>query len=89
MTEESISGSGSTESGQRVRGRRDGTGRMGSRGRTEIGTSAEACSPALQDGHGAESRETQQTVQRYRDCAPASARLESVLWDEIRWHRRD
>ena len=33
--------------------------------------------------------ETQQIVRRYRDCAPASARLESVLWDEIRWHRRD
>ena len=56
MTEESISGSGSTESGQRVRGRRDGTGRMGSRGQTEIGTSAKAGSPGLQDGLGAESR---------------------------------
>ena len=34
-------------------------------------------------------RETQQTVRRYRDCAPVPARLESVRKGEIRWHRRE
>ncbi len=81
MREESISESESTESGLQVRGRRDGTEGMGSRGQTEIAGQRAGAGPwSGRQASASRERvgETQQTVRRYRDCAPVMARAESA-----------